>query len=110
MLAVSGVANAYCSIDRGPLPVKGGPGYAVSACDLTGSRQAPDDSCYTSGDLSRMEAPGIQQPGDMVAPAARVLAFRVHSPGASHTPSFSFFNHPPLRWEPVFRRVPRLLI
>ena len=113
MVFLSAVANAYCEVDRGPLPVKHHADKAGIALGGAAGPQAPaldDDSCNASDDLSSMADSHMRDPGDAAMLAVQVLAFRVRSPGPEHAPSLSFFNQPPLAWEPVFQRVPRLLI
>ncbi|TAK88064.1 MAG: hypothetical protein EPO20_01115 [Betaproteobacteria bacterium] len=113
MLVLSRAANVYCSIDREPLPANGTHDHAVSERHAAGSLESPPsdgDACHDSDALSMMQAPDIQHPGDIVALVAQVLAFRDHSPRPEPASSLGFFNDPPLRWEPVFQRVPRLLI
>lgn len=112
MLLLSGVANAYCSVDRGPLPVKGDQDHALQAPDAGSAAQAlsDDDGCNVSDDLSSMQAPDTQHPGDAATLAVQVLAFRLRSYAPLHATFFSFPNQPAPSWESVFQRVPRLLI
>lgn len=107
----SSVANAYCSVDRGYAPVGIGLGSSSVALNAACAPAAPpsDENCEVP-DQSFLQAPHIQSPGDMAAPVAQVVTYFYRGREPANASILRFPSRIPARSEPIFRRVPRLLI
>ncbi|OGA12827.1 MAG: hypothetical protein A3D95_08480 [Betaproteobacteria bacterium RIFCSPHIGHO2_12_FULL_69_13] len=112
LFLVSGVASAYCSIDRGPLPVTIELGAPFACLDTAGSPGAPrvDQACEVPDLLSVLQVAHVPSPGDIAAPAAPVATYPDRGRKPANASILGFSSRPSVRPEPIFRRVPRLLI